>query len=85
MKVKPYVARTLFLEAKKRLGADHVQVSAEAAVRLAQALEAYGLSLAATTLETLGMDNADRRRLRLSDLKRLTAEHVEEALDIHGS
>ncbi len=85
MIVKPYAARTLLLEVKKRLGADHVQVSAEAAVRLAQALEVYGLSLAAATLEAFGEDNQDRRRLRLSNLKRLTAEHVEEALDIHES
>ncbi len=36
-------------------------------------------------LEALGENNADRRRLRLSDLRRLTDAHVEEALDIHES
>ncbi len=80
MIVKPYAAHELLQEAKKRLGA-HVQISGTAAYRLAQALDAYGLSLAAAALEALGEDNEDRRRIRLSDLKRLTDRHVEEALD----
>ncbi len=82
--VKPYAAREILLEAKKRLGADRVQVSAPAAFRLAQALDAYGLSLAAAAFEALGEDNEERGRLRLADLKRLTDEHVEEALDGDG-
>ncbi len=83
MIVKRCTARELLLEAKKRLGADHVQISGDAEYRLARALEAYGLSLAAAALEALGENNTDRRRLRLSDLKRLTDAHVEEALDGH--
>ena len=84
MIVKPYAARELLLEAKKRLGADRVQVSETAAFRLAQALDAYGLSLAAAALAALGADNEDRRRLRLADLKRLTDAHIEEALNGEG-
>ena len=81
MIVKPYAARELLLEAKKRLDAKHVQVSETAAFRLAQALDAWGLAVATAALEALGEDNEDRRRLRLRDLKRLTDEHVEEALN----
>ncbi len=84
MIVKPYAAHELLQEAKKRLGADRVQISGTAAFRLAQALDAYGLSLAAAALEALGTDNEDRRRLRLKDIKRLTDAHVEEALDGEG-
>ncbi len=58
-----------------------MQVSETAAFRLAQALDAYGLALAAAAMEGFGVDNEDRQRVGLSDLKRLTDEHVEEALD----
>ncbi len=70
------------MEAGKRLGVD-VQVSVEAALHLARALEAHGLSLAAATLEALRENNAERRRLRLSELVQVTAGHGEEALDIY--
>ncbi len=81
MIVRPFTARQLLLEAKKRMGAKDVHISATAAFRLAQALDAYGLSLAASALEVLGTNNVDRRQLRLDDLRRLSDEHVEEALD----
>ncbi|MFQ5981732.1 MAG: hypothetical protein ACE5KS_00005 [Woeseiaceae bacterium] len=68
--MKPYTARELLLEAKKRLDAKDVHVSETAAFRLAQALDAYGLSLAAAALEALGADTVERGRLRLADLKR---------------
>ncbi len=81
MIVKRYAARNLLLAAKRQLGLVHVQVSEAAAFRLAQAMETWGRAVALAALAALGEDNEDRGRLRLADLKRLTDEHVEEALD----
>lgn len=81
MIVKPYAARNLLLEAKRRRGLDHVQVSDTASFCLAQALETVGRAWAESAFEALGEDNLERGRLRMDDLKRLTDEHVEEALN----
>ena len=81
MIVKRHPARELFLKAKRRLGLDHVQVSEDAVFRLAQALEAVGQAWAESAFAAFREDNEDRQRLRMADLKRLTDEHVEEALN----
>ncbi len=81
MIVKVYAAREIFLEAKRRLDAD-VHISEVAVFRLGQAMDAYGLALAAAALEAFRKDNEERRRLlRVPARKRLTDRHVEEALD----
>ncbi len=80
--VKPYTAKELLLEAKKRLDAKDVQISGTAAYRLAQEMDAYGLSLAVAAFEAFGKDNQERGRLlRIPERKRQTDRHVEEALD----
>ena len=84
MIVKRHPARELLSAVKGRLGLDHVQIGEDAVFRLAQAMDAYALSLAAAAFEALGEDNENRRRLRLADLRRLTDRHVEEALDGDG-
>ena len=80
MIVKVHAAREIFLEAKRRRDAD-VHISEVAVFRLGQAMDAYGLALADAALECLGEDNEERRRLRMKDLRRLTDDHVAEALD----
>ena len=81
MIVKRHPVRELLFAAKRRLDMDHVQVSEDAVFALAQALEAQGRAWAEGAFAAFREDNEDRRRLRLGDLKRLTDEHVEEALN----
>lgn len=81
MILKAYTAEQLLLVVKRRRGLDHVQVSGSAIFRFAQLLEAEGLAMAESTFAGFREDKEDRRRLRLKDIKRLTDEHVEEALD----
>ncbi len=81
MIVTVHAAREIFLEAKRRLDAD-VHIGELAVFRLAQAMDAYGLALAAAALEAFGEDNEKRRRLlRIPERKRVTDRHVQEALD----
>ncbi len=81
MIVKPHPARELLLKAKRELDLDHVQVSDAAVFRFAQALNAEGLALAKSMFAAFREDNEMHRRLRLANLKKLTDEHVEEALN----
>ncbi len=82
MKVTPTAAKGLLLEAKRKLGLDDTQISVAAIYRLARAMDAYGLALAAAALEALGEDNEKRRRLlRIPERRRLTDDDVEKALD----
>ncbi len=82
MIVKRHPARRLLLAAKRRLGLDHVQVSEDAVFALAREMETWGLALAESAFAAFQEDNEDRRRTtHLADLKRLTDEHVEEALN----
>ncbi len=81
MIVTVHAAREIFLEAKKRLDAD-VHITEVAVFRLAQAMDVYGLALAAAALAAFDGDNTDRRDLlRIPARKRLTDNHVAEALD----
>ncbi len=81
MIVTVHAARELFLEAKKRLEAD-VHIREVAVFRLAQAMDAYGLALAAAALEAFDEDNAKRQRLlRIPARRRLTDDHVQAALE----
>ncbi len=84
MIVKRHPVRELLLAAKRRLGLNHVQVSEDAVFALAQALEAQGLAWAESAFAVFQEDNQARARLRLTDIKRLTDEHVEEALNGDG-
>ncbi len=80
MIMKAHAARAIFLEAKRRCDVD-VHISEVAVFRLAQAMDAYGLALAAAALEVLKLENENRRRLlRIPAHKRLTDDDVEEAL-----
>ena len=83
MKVTPTAAKGILLEAKRNLGLDGVQITGAAVYRLAQALDAWGLALAASALEVLKLENEDRGRLRLDPVRRLSDRHIEEGLD-HG-
>ncbi len=83
MKVTPTAAKGILLEAKGRLGLDDTQITGASVYRLAQALDVYGLALATSALEVLKLENEDRGRLRLDPIRRLSDQHVEEALD-HG-
>ncbi len=85
MKVTPTAAKGLLLEAKGKLGLDDTQISVAAIYRLAQAMDAYGLALAAAALEALGKDNENRRELlRIPERQRLTDDHMTEALEGDG-
>ncbi len=81
MIIKRHPARELFLAIKRRAGLDHVQVGEDAVLALARHLEAVGLAWAEGAFAALGEDNEDRQRLGLRDIKRLTDEHVKEALN----
>ena len=84
MIVTVHAARELFLEAKRRCDAD-VHITEVAVFRLAQAMDVYGINLAAAALEAFDEDNANRRELlRIPERRRLTDKHVEEALDGDG-
>ncbi len=81
MIVTVHAARELFLEAKRQLEVD-VHIREVAVFRLAQAMDVYGLALAAAALAAFRQDNEGRRRLlRIPERKRLTDRHVQEALD----
>ena len=81
MIIKPHPARELFLKTKRRLDLVDVQIGEDAVYALARELEAVGLAWAEGAFASLQEDNAERRRLRLDDVKRLTDRHVEEALN----
>jgi hypothetical protein len=79
-----HAARAIFLEAKRRCDAD-VHISNVAIFRLGQAMDAYGLALAARALAVLEEDNEKRRRLlRIPERRRLTDDDVEVALEGDG-
>ncbi len=84
MKVTPTAAKGLLLEAKRKLGLDDTQISVAAIYRLARAMDAYGHDLAAAALEAFREDNEGRRRLRMKDIRRLTDDHMAEALEGDG-
>ncbi len=79
--VKPYAARKLLLAVKRRLGLDQVQVAESAVFCLARLLEAQGRAMAESAFAAFREDNDNRERLSIPRLRRLTDEHVEEALD----
>ncbi len=81
MIVKRHPARELLLATKRKLGLDHVQIGEDACFALAQALEAQGLAWAEIAFAPFQEDSVERRPPRLADLKRLTDEHIMEALD----
>ncbi len=82
--MKAHAARELFLEAKRRCDAD-VHISKVACFRLGQAMDAYGLALAAAALAAFDEDNEKRRRLlRIPERRRLTDDDVEVALEGDG-
>ncbi len=84
MIVTVHAARELFLEAKRRLEVD-VHITEVAVFRLAQAMDVYGVALAAAALEAFDEDNANRRELlRIPERRRLTDDDVEVALDGDG-
>ncbi len=81
MKVTPTAAKGILLEAKRNLGLDDTQITGASVYRLAQALDAWGLALAASALEVLKLENEERNHLRLKPLRRLSDRHIGEALD----
>ncbi len=84
MIVKPYAARRLLIQALKDLDLDDVQLSEAAVFRLAQAIEACGKNLSKRALQAFLEENDTRQGLKLFQLRRLTDEAVEEALDGHA-
>ncbi len=84
MIVKPYAARRLLIQALGDLDLDDVQLSEAAVFRLAQAIEAYGKDLSKRALQAFLEENDTRQDLKLFQLRRLTDDAVEEALDGHA-
>ncbi len=83
MIVKPYAARQLLIQALRDLDLDDVQLSEAAVFRLAQAIETYGKNLSKRVLQAFLEENDTRQGLKLFQLRRLTDDAVEEALDGH--
>ncbi len=83
MIIKPYAARRLLIQALRDLDLD-VQLSEAAIFRLAQAIETYGKDLSKRALQAFLEENDTRQGLGLFQLRRLTDEAVEEALDGHA-
>ncbi len=84
MIIKSYAARRLLVQALRDLDLDDVQLSEAAVFRLAQAIEVYGKDLSKRALQAFLEENDTRQGLKLSELRRLTDDAVEEALDGHA-
>ncbi len=82
--VKRHPARALLQAAREKLGLDDVQVSEDAVFTLARAMEAQGRAWAESAFAAFREDNEERRQLRMRDLRRLTDDHVEVALEGDG-